>query len=93
MTNIHPLVRAYINMKDCRGNKIQHGAIVAYNRSGDVVHGTVERFGRATRFYGVSIFIRNSQDNKVSKVINPRGVLVIVEALELEVIQDNENQT
>ena len=75
-------------MKDNNGTDINIGDLVAYNRSGDVVKGVVEKFGRPLSIgwqvaYGgrptnlTYTYVRNSKDRKLSKVKRPQSLMVI----------------
>lgn len=82
-------------MKDARGHDLAIGSTVAYNRSGDVVHGVIERFGQPRRVSGAvrsgpycglpvhmrrsPIFIRNTGTNKLSRVVRVESVMAIFE--------------
>lgn len=67
-------------MKDNNGTEVLVGDMVAYNRSGDVVKGIVEKFQqkRAPRQWWYStIYVRNVRDNKLSKVKRPQSLMVV----------------
>jgi len=72
-------------LKDNNGIVIEVGDLVAYNRSGDVVKGVVEKFGRVlpmgwqtrSRDLLKYTYVRNQRDKKLSKVKRPQSLMVI----------------
>lgn len=76
-------------MKDNNGVELEVGLLVAYNRSGDVEAGIIQKFGRSARrgwngaartivWRGLThTFVKNNRDGKISKVMRPRSLMVI----------------
>lgn len=63
---------------DSRGTRITPGARVAYNRSGDVIEGVVERIAPNTVIVRpLPEFVWRGPADPVSRVRNPRGILVL----------------
>jgi hypothetical protein len=64
-------------VRDSRGVEIIQGAKVAFNRSGDVVMGTVLRVTPSATFIEPHSEFRHAWSKGPSRVRNPRGILVL----------------
>lgn len=71
-------------MRDNNNTNVAIGDLVAYNRSGDIVLGVVEKFQQARgkrQWWYCTIYVRNSRDQKLSKVKRPQSLMVLGAAM------------